>query len=297
MLSARNKSVVGVDIGARTLRAVALQSTGSRHHILGAAETLRAPNHPVPTQADVERLIRAMQRQSIEMRSIKLAAPPDQLMSAIVELPPRSSGAPIETLAQAELQKNAEGHLEAHIWDLPPSRFSKATEYLAVGLPHSLAVELLTPFELSGLNVESIEPASAALQRVTGANSRVVFDVGSRGVRIYAYEGNSTLFVRNYDISNDTIDSDRTRASLTGSIDYLADRFPALENASVIVVGEPEYCERLSGLLLQEYETAVNKSMLIDLQSESWLSDVAKNSRFAVAIGLAVSSPELEVAA
>lgn len=297
MLNRVNKPAIGVDIGVGTLRAVAVHSHGARYRLVGAAETQRAANHPVPTQSDVERLIRAMQRQGIDMRSVTLAAPPDQLSSAIVELPPRASGAPIETLAKAELQKNTSGQLEVYVWDLPQSKYSKVSEYLAVGLSHAFASELIKPFESAGLSVVSIEPASTALQRVTGANSRLVFDVGRRGVRIYAFEGSLTLFVRHYDISNDAIDSDRIRASLTGSIDYLADRFPALEHASVIVVGDPELSERLSSMLHQEYETTVTNSMLIDLQSESWLGDLVQSAHWAVSIGLAVRCPTLEMAA
>lgn len=287
----------GVDIGERTLRAAAVRSNGARHHLVAAAETQRTLNHPIPTQADVERLIRAMQRQSYEMRHVTIASPADQLFSAIVELPPRNSGAPVETLAKAELAKNVQGDLESYLWDLPQGRLTKACEYLAVGLSHTTANELIAPFERAGLTVDSIEPPSAALQRLTGANNRLVFDAGRRGVRIHAYEGTSTLFMRNYALTSETIESERMRANITGTIDYLIARFPALENASVVVLGDPVQADHLAAMLIEEYETTVAREMFLDLHAAPWLSDVYSSSEWAVAIGLAIQSPVQEAAA
>lgn len=287
---------VGVDIGARTMRAVVLRSLGGSYEMLAAAESVRAPNHPIPTQLDVERLVQAVERQGFAMRDVVLGAPSDRLASAIIELPPRASGAPIETLAKAELGKAVPGELEAFVWDLPPGRRAKASEYLAIGLPHALAHELLAPFTSAGLDVVAIEPESCALQRITGSNSRVVFDSGVRGVRVFAFEGQNTLFVRHIELASDTIDSDRVRTSLTGTIDYIAERFPAMEEASVIVLGDQRQGDRLSALLLREFETVVIREPHINLSRPSWLGDT-NIARWATALGLASRTARLEVAA
>lgn len=288
---------VGVDIGARTLRAVALRQLGGSYELIAAAESVRAPNHPVPTQLDVERLAQAIERQGYVVRDVVLGAPSDRLAGAIIELPPRSSGAPIETLAKAELSKTVQGELEAFVWDLPPSRRARASEYLAIGLPHATAHELMAPFTKAGLDVVAIEPESSALQRITGANGRVVFDAGARGVRVYAFEGEATLFVRNVELGGDTIDSDRVRTSLSGTIDYIAERFPSLEEASLIVLGEERQSERLSEFLLSEYETTIVREPLIDVRLPSWLADAPLGARWATALGLAARTARLEVAA
>lgn len=293
----KNRTSIGVDIGVRTLRAVALSHEGNAFRLRAMVETVRTPNHPVPTRHDVERLLHALERQGIDARRISLAVPPDRLASAIVELPPRSSGAPIETLAQAELTKGAPGGLEVFIWDLPPGRRARASEYFAIGLQHEAANELLLPFTQCGLDVDHLEPEATALQRITGQNNRVVFMAGARNIGIYAFDTSSTLFMRTIELAGESVESDRVHTSLVGTIDYLAERFPMLEEASVIVLGEPKASDRLSASLLLEYETTVVRELRVDIRSTGWLADFDLDTRWATAIGLAAGQSSLEVAA
>jgi len=293
----KNRTSIGVDIGVRTLRAVALSHEGNAFRLRAMVETVRTPNHPVPTRQDVERLLHALERQGIDARRISLAVPPDRLASAIVELPPRSSGAPIETLAQAELTKGAPGGLEVFIWDLPPGRRARASEYFAIGLQHEAANELLLPFTQCGLDVDHLEPEATALQRITGQNNRVVFMAGARNIGIYAFDTSSTLFMRTIELAGESVESDRVHTSLVGTIDYLAERFPMLEEASVIVLGEPKASDRLSASLLLEYETTVVRELRVDIRSTGWLADFDLDTRWATAIGLAAGQSSLEVAA
>ena len=292
-----NRARVGIDIGVRTLRAVAMSPEGSAYKLLAMVETIRTPNHPVPTTQDVERLIHALERQGIDARRVSLMIPPDRLSNAIIELPPRSSGAPIEVLAKAELSKGASSDQEVHVWDLPPGRRARASEYLAIGLTHTNASEILTPFLQTGLEVDQLEPEASVLQRITGANNRVVFMVGSRYVGIYAYEGASALFMRTLELAGETVDSDRIRTSLIGTVDYLAERFDSLEEASVIVLGEQPASDRLAALLQREYETGIVRDLLVDVRPSPWLADFAIDSRWATAVGLACRPPSMEVAA
>ena len=292
-----NRVKVGVDIGARTMRAVALSQEGNTYRLHAMVETARVPNHPVPTPQDVERLIHALERQNIDGSRMTVAIPYDRLLSAIVELPPRSSGAPIETLDRAELAKGIDGQHEVHVWDLPPGRRARASEYFAIGLPHIAANELLAPFLRNGVEVEALEPEASALMRITGANSRVVLVAGARTIGIYAYEASTTLFTRTIELSGETIDSDRIRSSLMGTVDYLAERFPLLEEASVIVLGDPAASDRLAASLQREYETVVERELRIEIRPVGWLAGFELDSRWAIAIGLASTRVEQEVAA
>jgi len=288
---------VGIDIGASALRGVALRQRGGHFEVLAAAESIRTPNHPVPTLLDVERLIQALQRQGFNPKSAVIAAPSDRLANAIVELPPRSSGAPIDVLAGAELNKNVPGELEVFVWDLPPGRHAKANEYLAIGFPHAAANELMSPFLQAGLTIEAIEPEMTALQRVTGANGRLVLDAGMRGLRIYAYDGSNALFFRHIELANEAVDSDRVRTSVTGTIDYVADRFPTLEEASVIVLGNPGQADRVSTMLKHEYDTSIVRDLRTELEFPEWLRDSGIGPRWEPAIGLAARPAAVGVAA
>ena len=288
MLYEREPVTIGVDIGAGTLRAVALRPEGNAFRLLAAAETARTPNHPVPSALDVERLAQALERQGQNARSIVLAAPADRVASAVVELPPRSSGAPIEMLAKAEMAKNLPGDSEVSVFDLPPGRRVRVSEYLAIALSHASASELLSPFTQSGITVDAIEPEGSALQRITGSNSRVVLETGSRGVRIHAFEPGGALFVRCIETQGESIESDRIRTSIIGTIDYLAERFPVLEEASVFVLGDQRQGNRLAELLTREFEAEVMREPIANVLPVDWLESLDACRRWPIALGLAM---------
>jgi len=104
-----------------------------------------------------------------------------------LELPPRSSAAPLEQLARLEL---ARAHrcgpdaFEMGCWDLPPvaagqsARAGKGTTVMAVGYPHAAANALLDAFESAGLLVEAIDAAPCALAR---ACAPAISTVGPEG--------------------------------------------------------------------------------------------------------------------
>jgi hypothetical protein len=284
----KNKLAVGIDIGCTTLRAAALCSIGTRHEVVAAAETQRTPNHPCPIQLDVQRLIFGLQRQGLSLNHVILGAPPDNVASAVVELPPRTSGAPIESLADAEISKNVKGPFESALWDLPDAPRQSAAEYLTLAYSHSDAADLVAPFESEGLFIDAIEPEVAALSRVTGGNNRLVLDMGRRGIRMYAYEGKNILFSRNLERSDESDISSRSYSEVVRTIDYLAARFPCLENATVIVLGRPSEYAAIRDEILSEFEADITDTMPIELIPRPWLKSVAFDTQWATAIGLAL---------
>lgn len=288
---------IGVDIGARTLRTVALRPAGSAFELLAAVETLRTPNHPVPTPLDIERLAQALERQGQIARSIVLAAPSDRLASAVVELPPRASGAPVEALAKAEMARNVPGESEVFVFDLPQGRRAKASEYFAVALPHASAAELIAPFTQTGITVSAIEPEGLALQRITGSNSRVILEAGQRGVRIHAFEPAGMLFVRSIETQGESVESERIRTSIIGTVDYLAERFPVLEEASVFVLGDRRQGDRLAEMLSRDFDADVFREPIAELRPLPWLEGALSGGQWPVATGLATRTAGVEVAA
>ncbi|RNC81333.1 MAG: hypothetical protein ED559_05950 [Phycisphaera sp.] len=217
-------------------------------------------------------------------------------MSSMIELPPRSSGAPIDSLAKAEIAKSISGNFESFIWDLPESPRQKATEYFAIAYGHEDAGELLAPFESEGIKVSAIEPELTALARVTGSNNRVVLDIGGRGARLYAYEGRNVLFARctpRADISSDPTAIVR---GFIGTIDYLVNRFPGLEDATVVVLGQPHLFEGVKQELLKEFDADITDKLVADLTPSGLLQNYSFDSRWASAIGLATRDAAKEVA-
>lgn len=292
----RNKLTVGIDVGADTLRAVALRHQGIKCEVVAAAESGRTPNHPHPTQLDVQRLVQAMERQGVTIQNVVVGAPPERVLSSMVELPPRSSGAPIDSLAQAEVAKSINGNFESYIWDLPESPRQKVTEYFALAYSHEDAGELLAPFEAEGIRVIAIEPELTALSRVTGSNNRVVLDIGGKGARLYAYEGRNVLFARCTPLAEGSADPASIVRGFIGTIDYLVNRFPGLEDATVIVLGQPRLFERVKQELLKEFDADITNKLVVDLTPSGVLQNYSFDSRWASAIGLATREPVKEAA-
>ncbi|GAB5495143.1 MAG: hypothetical protein Phyf2KO_02230 [Phycisphaerales bacterium] len=292
----RNKLTIGVDIGSETLRAVAIRRDGTKCEVVAAVESVRTPNHPVPTAIDVQRLSQALERQGVIAKEFVVGAPPERLMASMLELPPRSSGAPIESLAQAEIAKSLPGSFESCIMDLPESARQKTTEYFALAFSHEAASDLLSPFESEGIRVAAIEPDVTALSRVTGANNRVVLDVGKRGARLYAYEGKNTLFARCTPHAEGKSDPSSIVSGFVGTIDYLVNRFQGLEDATLIVLGQPNLYERVKAVLLDEFDADITNNLVVDLASSGAVRGCTFDSRWASAIGLATRTSEKEAA-
>lgn len=292
----RVNPIVGVDVGMNTLRAVALRGSGLNWDVLAAVETPRTPNHPHPTQMDVERLQQAMERQNIQMKMVALSASPERLATALVDLPPRSSGAPIDSLAQAEMAKSVSGAFESCVWDLPAGPKQSNAEYFSIAYTHEEATKLTSSFDAEGLQVVAIEPEFVSLGRVSGSNSRVVLDVGRRGTRIYAFESRQILFARHVPHPQPTCDASSIVNGFIGTIDYLAGRFPALDDASILVFGQPSLARDVRAELKEEFEAEVSCEMVVDLNPRPFMSGLSLDSNWANAIGLAMRNPRREAA-
>src|SRR5439155_3902434 len=86
-----------------------------------------------------------------------------------LELPPRSSNAPLERIARMEVARAhrfAPDSFEMGCWDLPAAaRATKQTPVMAVACTHSDAAAIMDPFEAGGMNVVALDVKAAALAR------------------------------------------------------------------------------------------------------------------------------------
>ncbi len=151
------------------LRAAQLCRAGAGWGVAATAAVPRAePEAPLDGR-DVQRLIAAMRQRGFRGSQVVLTAPPEQLLTGMLELPPRSSGAPVEQLARVEmsrLHKRDVSTFELACWDLPsPARAAQSTHVMAVAYAHSDADALLDLFEGQGLNVCAIDTQGWALIR------------------------------------------------------------------------------------------------------------------------------------
>ncbi|MCP4379490.1 MAG: pilus assembly protein PilM [bacterium] len=169
LLSGTSSRPIGVDIGCQQIKAVQLQGVPGRWAVSAAGVIERDnPGESVGT-ADVVQLREMLAKNSFVGNRVILAVPGNQLLSGIMELPPRSSGAPLEQLARTELSRMHRcepDSFEMACWDLPaPARAGGATYVMAAGYAHAHADELIDTVESEGLNVYAMDIHASAVSR------------------------------------------------------------------------------------------------------------------------------------
>jgi len=163
---------IGVDIGGRQIKAVQFKGQPGRWRIRAAACAERQnPGAPLE-QGDIAELRRLLDANSFKGRNVVLAVPCGDLFTGIMELPPRSSGAPVEQLARTELSRmhrcDADS-FEMVCWDLPaPARAGGSTYVMAAGFSHEKADVLLDTVEAEGLDVHALDIHASAVARACG---------------------------------------------------------------------------------------------------------------------------------
>jgi Tfp pilus assembly PilM family ATPase len=178
-LANRSRSLIGVAVDSRCLKAVQLlgASAGRRSARASAsaarlAAAIRLPRVAVGdtvSRAEVAELCGAMARQGFAGTRIVLGVPETKIVTGILELPPRASGAPLADIARLELASmNGYDAAQAETvsWDLPPSpRLKNATQAMAVSCRHADAEALIEVFEGAGLQVVALDSPVHALVR------------------------------------------------------------------------------------------------------------------------------------
>jgi Tfp pilus assembly PilM family ATPase len=169
MRLSKRYSPIGVEIGTRSIQALQLARARGKWRLhAGVSVPLPVPNYPVDPQI-ARHLSDVLYRHGFCGQDIVLAAPVNQLESDVLELPPRSSGAPVEQIARIEMARSAkleDEPFELECWDLPtPARGAAGASVMAVALRHTHAQALLDPFDAAGLNVVAIDARCCALAR------------------------------------------------------------------------------------------------------------------------------------
>lgn len=161
-----SRPLIGVDFGARQIKAVqAARSRGGAP--LSACLTRRAVGG-APDGAEVARLTEVLMRQGFQGRSVALTAPVDRLMSLVLDMPPRDSGAPYDVIASQEFARQQQltaGSFELAWWDVPRPVRSNSSKVMAVGCTHADSEPLLDAFERGGFDVALVDSGQCASVR------------------------------------------------------------------------------------------------------------------------------------
>lgn len=157
-------SRIGLDLGKRQIKAVQIARRGKAISMVAAAVINRKEGASLDD--DLDRLMLALERQGFVGREVVVACPPEWVHTDILEVPPQSSGAPIDQIARVEMQRMSkfEGSFEMTFWELPSTTRTAATSsVMATAVSHSDSQPLLDRLTAHGLDVASVETHATAL--------------------------------------------------------------------------------------------------------------------------------------
>ncbi|MEZ6190766.1 MAG: pilus assembly protein PilM [Phycisphaerales bacterium] len=214
---------IGLDIGSRLIKAAQLGR--KRGHSVVTATAIIGRSHPdTPIDRDEAlRLSRVLSQQGFTGRSIVLAAPGERVMSSVIDMPPRESGAPYDVIAAQEfmrLQRQEPGRFELAWWDIPKPARASTAKVMAVGCAHADSNPILDVFASCGFDVVAMDLGLAAAVRAsrdvigTTAGVSAVLDMGWSSARLALVHGGVVVFERQLTNSGLSVLHDRVSKSL-----------------------------------------------------------------------------------
>jgi type IV pilus assembly protein PilM len=185
-----NHSPIGIDFGGHSIKAVQLaRGRGNRWRLHAALNVPRREVGKPVDAAETLRLVAAFDRAGFVGDRAVVAVPKAELMTAMLELPPRAPGVPFDQIARMEfarVNKCEPAAMELACWDLPaPARASKASYVMAAGCAHATADRYLDGVEEGGLDVVAMDFGTSAVARACAPllqqrsnQSTAILDIG-----------------------------------------------------------------------------------------------------------------------
>ncbi len=200
-------SHIGLDVGSAAIKAVQFTRSAKGLHILAAACIERTTRKPTLPADEAVALRGILSRQGFRGRAIVLGGPTGRMISSVMELPPRSSGAPLDQIARVELARAndcAPDSIELSWWDLPAGqRAQEGTHVFALGLRHTDAEEALIGLEVAGFEVRALDSGVLGLARACasvglGGDAHVtgVLDIGWSAATLAVLLGQTLVYQR-----------------------------------------------------------------------------------------------------
>ncbi|GAB4190017.1 MAG: type IV pilus assembly protein PilM [Phycisphaeraceae bacterium] len=186
-------SPIGLDVGSQAIKAVQLAKSGGRPYVAAHAMIGRTQPGEQVGEEEVRRLARVLAQQGFKGRKVNISVPSDRLMTSMLDMPPRDSGAPYDVITEREfsrLQRLDPGQFEYAWWEVPKPARASGAKVMAVGCAHTDSLELLDVFEGSGFDVVAMDSGLCASVQVcldiTGPSEGVsaVLDLGWTSARL-----------------------------------------------------------------------------------------------------------------
>lgn len=186
---------VGIEISGRFVRMLQLRRAGAKASVHAWAVFPRLDSKSDFAQ-EAARIAAVFDRRGFSGRDVVYCLPDEDVLSAVIDLPPLKSGAPLASIAAVEIGrmfKHAPDALELAHWELPTTaRHGGAVATMVVACPHATAQPLIDALEHHDLRLRAIVPRSTALVRACAVEAAVpesleiIISVGWTQSRFYA---------------------------------------------------------------------------------------------------------------
>ena len=202
----RGLTPIGVDLGARHVKAMQLSCRGGNWRVEAAAFFPRSGPVDRIDASTIDQLPDVFYRRGFTGNDIVLAAPGDLLRTSILELPSDGPNIPLHQIARVEMSRMHKldpQSFEMACWVLPtPDRSHKTTHMMAAACPHEDANGVMDVLEDRGLSVCALDVSACALARanasVTKSDDEIVaiLDLGWRAARLVVMHGRVISYER-----------------------------------------------------------------------------------------------------
>jgi type IV pilus assembly protein PilM len=177
----------GVDVGSHFIKAIQVERTEEGGcKVVAATSRPRTSIGPI-TEAEASELAEGLRAAGFTGRTCVLVAPSADTLVGTLELPPRSSNAPLDQLARMEMARNFRcppDSFELAWWELPAgARPARGLSAMGVAIPHSKADPLLDTFEAARFDIAAMDVDPSALVRACSKmlatnGLTAIFDLG-----------------------------------------------------------------------------------------------------------------------
>ena len=200
-------SPIGLDIGCRVIKAVQLRRERGGYKVAASASIGRTRPGEMIDRDEVLRLSRVLSQQGFRGRQLIVTVPSEQVMSSVLDMPPRDSGAPYNLIATQEfarLQNQTPGQFEVAWWDIPKPARSSSAKVMTVGCAHADTdplLDLLTGcgFDVAGIDSGLCASVRACREQLGPADAMsAVLDLGWNAARIGLVHGGVLVFDRTF---------------------------------------------------------------------------------------------------
>lgn len=161
-------SLIGVESVGRTVRLLQLSERKGERAVQAWAVFPKS-SEDAGLEAEAGRIAGVLRRRGFVGHDLAVGLSDEGVLSAVLDLPPLKSGAPVRTIAATEIGrmfKQSPADLELALWELPiTARQAGAVSCMVVACPHASTAPVFDAFAEHDLNVRLMEPRSTALAR------------------------------------------------------------------------------------------------------------------------------------